>query len=411
MHVAQQDWVRRLNYLGSAVGGARRLVSLAVDELLDEARASTGLGDFGEPGWEEAFRRLVDSLENDVALHTLGRLMTRAELLRALRNRLFITDAYRQTPAIAQERIVAPLLIAGQGRTGTSILFELLALDENNRAPLAWEAASPVEPPPAALGDGIGRGEIAQTVNEFFADVQPAISAAHEYRWDLPVECIRFMDSDFSSDWWATFYGAWGWLEWRSEHPSDAAYRWHRRVLQVLQAGQQTPRRWLLKSPAHIGNLDKLLRQYPDIRIIHTHRDPVRTVPSTVSLSLMMRSSRANDVDVALLGQLVVRGYAGMLGKVIEERRSGLIPSAQIADLHFRDLMQHPVRAVEEVYAALGLPFSGRFADAIRDYLARKPRDRLGKHRYRAQDYGLSNDGIRDAFRFYTDHYRVALED
>jgi len=409
--ISQPDWVRRLNYLGAMVGGSRRLVRLEAEELIEEACEGTGLTDFGEPGWEDAFRVLVDSLQREVDLHTVGRLMTRAELLRALRNRLLLTDACGAEPAIVREAVVAPLLIAGQGRTGTSILFELLALDANNRAPLAWEAASPVAPPPGTLAEGITREQIAETVNEFFADVQPAIRAAHEHRWDLPVECIRFMDADFGSDWWAMLYAAWSWLAWRAEHPGDAAYRWHRRVLQLLQYGRGDARRWLLKSPAHLGNLDRLLRQYPDIRIVHTHRDPVRSVPSTVSLSMLMRTSRANGVDARLLGQMVVAGYGGMLRKVIGERDAGLIPAAQITDLHFQDLMRDPVAAVERVYDALGLPFTTGFADAIRDYLARKPRDHFGKHRYRAEDYGLSNAGLREEFRFYTDHYAIALED
>ena len=411
MEIEQPDWVRRLNYLGAMVGGSRRLVRLETDRLIAEACESTGLADFGEPGWEDAFRVLVDSLEADVDLHMIGRLMTRAELLRGLRNRLLVTEACRAEPAIRHGQVIAPLLIAGQGRTGTSILFELLAQDPNNRAPLAWEAASPAEPPPATLAEGITREQIAETVNEFFYDVQPAIRAAHEYRWDLPVECIRFMDAEFSSDWWAMLYAAWGWLKWRVEHPSDASYRWHRRVLQLLQYGREDAPRWLLKSPAHLGNLDRLLRQYPDIRIIHTHRDPLRSVPSTVSLSMLMRTSRANGVDANLLGQMVVKGYVGMLRKVIDERSSGVIPPGQITDVHFQDLMKDPAGTVERVYAALGLPFTVGFADVISNYVATKPRDHFGKHRYTPEDYELSRQGIREEFHFYTDHYGIALED
>lgn len=411
MSHARPDWVRRLNYLGATVGGADRLISLDADELIGQARQSVGLDDFGEPEWEVPFRHLVASLAADVPLHTLGRLLTRTEILRALRNRLLIVEACRAVPAVTQEVIRAPILIAGQGRTGTSILFELLALDPDNRAPLAWEAASPVAPPATTLGEGIRREEIAQINNEFWADIQPEIRAAHEHRWDLPVECIRFMDSDFTSDWWAMLYGAWSWLKWRSQHPSDSAYRWHKRVLQLLQHGQSSNRRWLLKSPAHIGHLDELLRQYPDIRILHTHRDPVKSVPSTISLSEIMRSSRANDVDARMVGQLVVMGYSTSLRKVIDERSAGVIPPEQITDVHFQSLMKDPVGTIEGAYAALGLPFSRGFAATITDYLKHKPQGHLGTHRYRAEDYGLSNAGLREAFCFYTDHYGIALED
>jgi hypothetical protein len=405
----QLDWVRRMNYLGSAVGGARRLVGLDADEMIEQAIASTGLRDFGEPEWEEPYRVLVASLEKDVDLHTLGRLLTRTEILRSLRNRLLVTDAHARQPEIGRERIDSPVVIAGQGRTGTSILFELLALDPNNRAPLGWEAASPVEPAPHMVTDGIGRAEIAQTNNELWDDIEPGIKAAHEHRWDLPVECIRFMDSDFTSDWWVMLYAAWDWIRWRIEHPSDSAYRWHKKVMQLLQHGGDG-RRWLLKSPAHLGALDKLLVQYPDLRIVHTHRDPVKSVPSTVSLSGMMRASRANGVDTKVLAQMVCIGYAGSLRKGIDERESGAIPAAQIVDVHFQDLMKDPVGTVEKMYGGLGLAFEGRFADAIRDYLHAKPRHSFGKHEYRAEDYGLTNEGIRDTFRFYTDHYGIALE-
>ncbi|MFN8628533.1 MAG: sulfotransferase [Candidatus Binatia bacterium] len=402
-------WVTRLNYFGAAVGGAAHLVRLDADEMMQVALTTTGLTDFGGGDWEEPYRRLMASIQAEIRLHTLGRLMTRGDVIRALRNRLLITDALRRNPAIANERIEAPVVIAGQGRTGTSILFELLSLDPHNRAPLAWEAASPVAPPPASLGDNVTQGQIAETVNEFWADVQPEIKAAHEHRWDLPVECIRFLDSDFTSDWWAMIYGAFAYLAWRQEAKPDTAYDWHKNVIRLLQFGHPK-RRWLWKSPAHLGALDKLLARYPDAKIIHTHRDPVKTIPSTVSLSGIMRCSRADNVDLNLLGQMVIMGYGGMLRKVIDERAAGIVPRGQIVDSHFLTLMRDPVVAVQRIYAELGLEFSGAFADRIATYLRDKPRDKFGKHRYAAEDYGLTDAAIREQFRFYTDHYGIELE-
>ncbi len=182
----RQDWLRRLNYLGSAVGGAEQLVSLDPEEMLASAQATTGLTDFGDDDWREAYDQLTASIAKDVDLTTIGRLMSRGDILRALRNRLFVVNALKQTPAILNEQIVAPLLIAGQGRSGTTILFELLAQDPNNRAPLAWEASSPVAPSEKTLADGITRAEIAECDNELWDDVQPEMLAAHEHRWDLP---------------------------------------------------------------------------------------------------------------------------------------------------------------------------------------------------------------------------------
>lgn len=403
------SWVRRLNYCGSAVGGAKRMISLDADALMQVARATTGLTDFGGGDWEVPYRRLLASIEQDVQLHTLGRVLTFSYVARALRNRLFMTDALHRTPAVLAESIDSPVVIAGQGRTGTSILFELLALDPNHRAPLAWEAASPVAPPPDTLASDITREQIAETVNEFWADIQPEIMAAHEFRWDLPVECPRLMESDFTCDWWAMLYAAWSYLGWRQQNNPDTAYDWHKNVLRVLQHGQPR-RRWLLKSPAHLWALDSLLARYPDAKIIHTHRDPVKTIPSTISLTNIVRASRAENVDVKALAPMVVMGYEGGLRKVMAERAAGTIPRAQIVDVHFHDLMRDAVGTVQAAYHHLGLEFSEAFAQAIRRYLEEKPREKFGKHRYAAEDYGLTNGELRERFRFYMDHYGVELE-
>lgn len=403
------SWVQRLNYCGSAVGGAKHMISLDADALMQVARATTGLTDFGGGDWEVPYRRLLASIEQDVQLHTLGRVLTFSYVARALRNRLFMTDALRRTPAIHDESIVSPVVIAGQGRTGTSILFELLALDPNHRAPLAWEAASPVAPPPTTLGSDVTREQIAETVNEFWADIQPEIMAAHEFRWDLPVECPRLMESDFTSDWWGMLYAAWNYLGWRQQHNPDTAYDWHKDVLRVLQYGQPR-RRWLLKSPAHLWAMDKLLARYPDAKIIHTHRDPVKTVPSTISLTGIVRSSRAENVDVKGIAPMVLMGYEGGLRKVMAERAAGTIPPGQIVDVHFHQLMRDPVGTVQAAYRHLGLEFTDAFARAIRTYLKEKPREKFGKHRYAAADYGLTNGELRERFGFYTDHYGVELE-
>jgi hypothetical protein len=318
-------------------------------------------------------------------------------------------DSLKRTPEILQEQIVSPVLIAGQGRSGTTILLELLAQDPANRAPLAWEAASPVAPPETSLADGISRGEIAECDNELWDDVQPEMLAAHEHRWDLPVECIHFMALDFSSDFWMALYMARGYLEWKFKANRTSAYDWHQKILQLLQHGQKT-NRWLLKSAAHTRSLDVLLAHYPDMRIIQTHRDPLKTIPSTISITGYLRWSRVNDVDLRALAEMIVQSYRDSLRLVMQQRADGIIPADQIADVHFQELMADPVATIRGAYEKLGLEFTEEYGDRIRAYLVEKPRNKYGKHVYAAKDYGLSDEQIRKDFTFYTDHYGVALD-
>lgn len=385
-------------------------MGLDPDEMLESAKASTGHSDLGDDDWREAYDVLLRSLTRDVDLTTIGRLLTRRDVLRSLRNRLLVVDALKRQPKVLEERVVAPVLIMGQGRSGTTILFELLDQDPSARAPRGWEAASPVAPPERTLADGITRSEIGQCDNELWDDLQPEMLAAHEHGWDLPVECIHFMAMDFSSDYWTALYSAKSYMEWKIRRNPTSAYDWHERVLKLLQHGK-SPRRWVLKSAAHTRCLDVRLRHYPDLRIIQTHRDPLKTIPSTVSITGSLRWSRANDVDLIALGQMIHLSYRGLLRNMMNERADGTIPSGQIADLHFQQLMADPVSAIRGVYEKLGLEFSDGFAERILAYLADKPRGKHGAHRYAPEDYSLSAERIRKDFEFYTDHYGVALEE
>ena len=117
-----------------------------IEELITQASRSTHLEDFGsfDGDWRSRFESLCESLERDAQLNTVGRLMCRQELQRGLCTRLLLTERRKQEPAIEAERVVAPLIITGPARSGTSILFELIALDPNARGVLGTEAAHPV---------------------------------------------------------------------------------------------------------------------------------------------------------------------------------------------------------------------------------------------------------------------------
>ena len=40
----------------------------------------------------------------------------------------------------------------------------------------------------------------------------------------------------------------------------------------------------MLKAPSHMAVLDVLLQEYPDARVIMTHRDPLKSMGSTASI-------------------------------------------------------------------------------------------------------------------------------
>jgi Sulfotransferase family len=405
------DWVRRLNLFGPSVGDARHLVSLDAEELLALARTTTGLATVGTdawPGWEETYRRFVASVDEESDLHVLGRLVTRGEILRVLQTWLRLQEHWATTPAVLAEPIDAPLFVVGPPRTGTSILLELLALDPQLRAPISWEALHPLARPDA---DVARRRELAECEQEFWADVHPEFITMHELASDLPCECVHFLAYDFAGPYWSMFYDTPSFMGWQLENLDTLGrvYRLHRRMLQTFQHGTDT-RQWLLKSPGHLSTLEQLFAEYPDARVIHTHRDPGRFIASLVSLLSVLRFMRSDSVDIDLLGPTMLATYQMFLEMVIDQRENGTIPDDRIVDSHFLDLMADPVTALRGIYEQLTLDWPAGHDRVIRDYLAAKPQGKFGEHRYTFEDVALRADDVRAAFTRYRDHYGIKEE-
>jgi Sulfotransferase family len=399
-HYRRPDWVRRLNYMGDSVLGAHHLVSLDPAPLIDQARAATGLSDFGDfdGDWRARLERLVEEIERTARLHLVGRLMTRQEILRGLISRLLLTQHHGANPAVAREQIAAPIVIAGPARSGTTILHELLSLDPAARGPRGYEALLPV--PPAQLSGDLQR-QIAECEQELWSDVQPEFAAIHELAAHLPMECIAIRQPSFGGFHWAMIADIPGFVP---DFP--AAMNYHRAVLQSLQHGAP-PRTWVLKTPVYLMMLDLLYATYPDAAVIMTHRDPIKTLPSGLSTLATVRWLRSDHVE---LEKMDGTGAGILLFALMQREQAGTLPG-RLVHVQFADLMRDPVAAIERMYGELGRAFRPEHADKIRDYLAHKPKGKFGAHKYSAEDWGLDSARIRRESAPYMEYYRVPRED
>jgi len=380
------DWVRRVNAMASAAGSAASVVPIAAGELIDLARRTTGIGDFGDLGdgdWEKRLRALVDAIDH-ADLHVVGRLMTREELLRCLRVRLLLGEQRRRQPSVGEEQITAPVVITGPARSGTTILFEMLALDEGFRSPIAADVMHP-----GSDLDLAERLAMTESEQEFWSDIQPEFASIHELRADLPVECITICAPSFAGSHWSMVLDDPG--AWMPDPVSDFAF--HKAVLQSVQHGRP-PRQWLLKTPAYIFLLDDLLAAYPDASIVFSHRDPAKTMPSTASTTAMIRWLRSDKVDVAQLSELVGMLFGAGLNTIAERSNAGTLPS-KTGHVRFAELMGDPVPAIEAAYDGIGREMTPGHRDAVLRYLEAKPRAKHGTHDYTAQDWGYDPDALR----------------
>jgi len=412
--LGRPEWVAKLNDEGRMWQSAnmmREMVPLDDNSLLSAAKTMTGLGDFGEDDWREPFGVLLKSLEEEAELTLTGRLATRSEIILWLRTRLMLTDLLKRHPEILKTPVEKPIFIAGLGRSGTSILQELLHQDPRLRTPLFWEAYFPVD---SAISGGTDKQ--AQAAGHGIANqwvrITPEIQTMHEVAGHLPAEDSSLWSFTFVSDSIMSFYQIPTYHAYVNRTDADVVYRWHKRMLQALQ-WKQPGRRWFGKSATyHLTHLPSLMKHYPDACIIQTHRDPLRIMSSVANLLRAFYWQRSDkDFDAPVFENLMVGEMtAKLLEGVMDDRDRGVVPPAQIVDSRYQDLMTDPVAAIGKVYTAFGMEFDAAAAKRIRDYLAFKPKHKHGVHRYTPMGTEQIAEN-RPWFRRYQERYAVPNED
>ena len=404
--------VRIANFLGA---GARSLgiplVRLDIDRLIAEAQKKTGLEDLGDPGFREPLERLVDSLEKDAALHILGRTIAKGELARNLEIRLQLVDWHKRHSEIGKLPVNRPIFIMGQGRTGTTILHELLQQDPANRVPQTWEVDAPFPPPERSEYLRDPRIKESQDTLDRAELLIPDFKKIHRMGAELPQECVRMTGVDFltfifPAQWRVTSYTRWL----AHEANMRPAYANHRRMLQLLQ-WKCPAERWVLKSPGHLWHLDNVLDEYPDARFVQPHRDPLKILSSLSSLEQVLRAMSSDRVDLGEIAREWSEWNKIAYDRSIDFRESGRVDPSRIIDLQFRDFIADPIAEVRRIYDKFELELSPEVESAMRDYVANNPSDRDGKHNHRFADTGLDLDEERAKVARYQEYFGVESED
>ena len=401
--------IRALNAaLSGSVG--RRLLHLDPDRLMQAARKRTGLDDYGSDYFIEPLHLLCRSLEEDAKLTALGRIIARNDILRLLGNRLRFVDIFKRHPEIARQEIVAPVFILGMPRTGTTTLHELMALDPQFRVPLSWEVAHPFPPPETATYRTDPRIKKVRKELAGLDRLLPGFKHMHPMGAELPQECVGLFAHDFMSMIFDVQFCLKQYQRRVIQENMSEVFRNHRRWLQILQ-WKCPGDTWVLKSPQYLWHIDDMLREYPDARVIHTHRDPVKVALSVGNLTATLRSLGSHHIDL----QEATQDYADTLhhgiGKTLSARERRLLNPDREFNVQFSEFRQDPVAAVRDIYNHFGFDLSADTEAAMRNFLDEgKKEKRHGQHTYTLADSGLNLDAERARFADYQRVYGVPSE-
>lgn len=376
----------------------------SLDQLHELVTAETGLDDFGPADYLPGLKVLLQSMDYDPHFTETGRRAAWGMVFDVLRGRAHAIASMKANPGFAARAVLSPVVITGVPRTGTTALHRLMAVDQRFQGLQTWLLDSPMPRPPQETWSDCS--EFRKTVERLDAQYAavPDARAAHFRAAEEVHECCMVLRQSFVSNLWSCGWSAATYDAWWQCQSEEAAYRHFHRCVQLI--GMNDPdKRWLLKNPGHIEHLDMLFAIFPDAKVIQTHRDPARAVPSLVSLLMNLNGIMENDRPQQRAENLLAREVAKWANAVrkcelVRKRHPGRVLDVLHADFHAR-----PMAVIERIYAFIGMDIPEQTRAALARRIEEKPELSRGVHRYSVTDYGMTEEEAREPFGDYVERF------
>jgi hypothetical protein len=244
-----------------------------------------------------------------------------------------------------------PLLVVGHWRAGTTLLHELLALDERHTAPTTYQCLVP--------NHFLISGDFARRWLNFLLPSRRPMDDM-PVGWDRPQEdefalCNMGLPSPYLT------------IAFPNHPPQDQEYltleglspedleRWKEGFLRFLrQVTHVTGKRIVLKSPPHTCRIRVLLEMFPEARFVHIVRNPLTLFPSTVNLwKVLYREHGLQRPRFEGLEEHVFRTFERMYERFEADRKR--IPAGHLCETRYEDLVRDPIGTLRVIYDELHL--------------------------------------------------------
>jgi omega-hydroxy-beta-dihydromenaquinone-9 sulfotransferase len=321
---------------------------------------STLLFNLSLPAWQRLRAKYPEPLNRRLVLRTyVASLLVYA--MEGMQERLFGA----KLDAIAVE---PPIFIIGHWRTGSTLLHEMLGLDERLLFPTTYQcfnaqsflisADSSRRSKAAAVrpsGDRIVRADSPQ--EEEFALL--CLGCVSPYEAFLFPKALQVLGSLCHPD---------GFSE-------PERTEWGKRFVRFLKAVSlgDEGRRLLLKSPSNSFRTAMLRRMFPNAAFVQIVREPTAMIVSAVDMweKMWMRYALTPSPGRAAISKLVMDAYLDMESKLGDHITA--CPNAISITVRYEELVASPGDTIERIYGALKFTDAGRVIDRASRFVAGSP--------------------------------------
>ncbi len=301
---------------------------------------------------------LCEALQEQAKLNALGLTIAHGQIARVIRQRLELGAFWLEQPETLAAELAPPIIVVGQMRSGTTRIHRLLAADPAIAATRFCDSWHPVPRKPDT------RPAWSMLSLLFARKLDPWLDSIHPFGVTRPDEELGWLacaldHCAYEAQWRIPAFSAFS--EARDPAP---VYREFARILRTdaqFHGNANIPR--VLKVPQFAEDLSALLSQFPDARVIRTHRDGEDMAASAASLVANQMTIQSDDVEMDWIESEMARKIALRelrMNAALEEFDG---PSSTVS---FEDLNDDWEAEMQRAYSELGLELRHEALSAMR---------------------------------------------
>lgn len=300
-----------------------------------------------------------------------------------------------------------PLFVLGPPRSGTTHLHHVLAMDDNTTTFRAWECLFGLSVCGRKLCLGLMRLDkligrpVGRLIDWAGVRLLKSMDDIHPLALDAPEEDFLCLTPVAACFLLIVPFPRSSWL-WRvarfdtalPDKEKRALMAYYRACIQKHLYTFGPDKQFLSKNASFTGMAQALLDEFPDARIFATSRDPMATVPSQLSsLQPAMALCGFPKISETMRDELtnLLRFYYEHLADVVAANPGRI---AIIENSRLRDSL---AESVKEAADRTGLALRSTFIEKL-EAMSNESRKHRSGHKYRLEDFALSDELIRSKF-------------
>jgi hypothetical protein len=371
---------------------------------------------------KEIIMLFCKGIDNNPHLSSIGRFLIRKIGLDTLKKRKRVLTYYYSNKKFieANGKVKAPVIITGLPRSGTTLLQRLMSEDTNTRSPYTYEMEAPTPP----LKSGADPFQDPRIKKESGSALNTLILLA-------PGLVEKYAESHFWSalekeESFIYMLAHNGIIEPNSSTAGRAyinslvkiwnkrpIFRYERLFFTMLDAYCPPQSHWILKAPNYAPCFPLIFEEYPDARVIVTHRTPLVTIPSICRQkeSWCIVFDKDGSFDKHRFGQLELVNYKHYASAPLNYRKEHREKEKQIFDCVYKEFFSDPIMMVKKIYQKFDLEYTDKFEERMKVYLKNNQQGKYGRHKYSLEEYGFTRENIYKECKDYMDYYGFGMLD